>query len=70
LGDPVNAAARLASEATGGEVLNKEAAIDSAGIELGNLKRRELALRGREAPLTVRVARSASLAAIPAAPAR
>ena len=56
LGDTVNAAARLASEAKAGEVLVSEDAIANAGGDGSALERRELALRGREAPLTVRVA--------------
>jgi len=56
LGDTVNAAARLASEARAGEVLVSEDALANAGGNGTALERRELALRGRDSPLTVRVA--------------
>ena len=58
LGDTVNAAARLSSEAAAGEVLISESAITAAGIGVTYLERRELMLRGPEAPLAVRVARA------------
>jgi adenylate cyclase len=58
LGDSVNVTARLASVADAGEVLITEAAHTASGSDLGALDRRELALRGREAPLAVRVLRA------------
>jgi adenylate cyclase len=61
LGDTVNAASRLASEASGGEILISEDALATAGLELDELERRELTLRGREASLAVRVAHHDSL---------
>jgi adenylate cyclase len=64
LGDTVNAAARLASEAGAGEVLVSEDAIANAGGDGGALERRELVLRGRESALTVRVARQETVAAL------
>jgi adenylate cyclase len=68
VGDTVNTAARLASEAGGGEVLISEAALGMVGLDPGGLERRELSLRGREASLAVRVARYPSLSEfIPAA---
>lgn len=62
LGDTVNAAARLAAEAKSGEVLISDAALAAAGLDLGDLEHRDLALRGREALLPVRVAHYKSLA--------
>ena len=56
LGDTVNTAARLASEAGAGEVLISEDALENAGIGEVQLERRELSLRGRTAPLAVRSA--------------
>lgn len=58
LGDSVNVTARLASLAGAGEVLITEAAHTASGSDLGALDRRELSLRGREAPLAVRVLRA------------
>jgi adenylate cyclase len=58
LGDSVNVTARLASLADAGEVLITEAAHTASGSDLGALDRRELSLRGREAPLAVRVLRA------------
>ncbi len=55
LGDNVNIAARLASEAHGGEALISEAAVGAAGLDLGNAERRQLALKGRSEPVRVRV---------------
>jgi adenylate cyclase len=63
LGDTVNAAARLASEAGAGEILASEAALAAAGLTFSHLEPRELALRGREASLAVRVVRHDSLPA-------
>jgi adenylate cyclase len=57
LGDPVNVTARLASLAGGGEALISEAAYTASGSDLGDLERRELSVRGREASLAVRVLR-------------
>jgi adenylate cyclase len=57
LGDAVNVTARLASVAGAGEALVSEAAYTAAGSDLGALERRELSLRGRDAPLAVRVVR-------------
>jgi adenylate cyclase len=63
LGDAVNVTARLASVAGTGEMLVSEAAIHSAGVELGDLPRRDLELEGRTAPLGVRVMTSSSVVA-------
>jgi adenylate cyclase len=65
LGDTVNAAARLASTATAGEVLISESALANAGVVDDGLPRRELHLRGREAPLIVAAARSDTLPLLP-----
>jgi adenylate cyclase len=67
LGDTVNSAARLSSAAADGEVLVSEAALEMAGLERGDLERRVLTLRGREAPMAVRVATLGSLPATPVA---
>jgi adenylate cyclase len=64
LGDTVNAAARLASEAQAGELIVSEAALEVAGFRLDGSERRELRLRGREALLPVRVAHLETLAEI------
>jgi adenylate cyclase len=61
LGDTVNTAARLASEAGPGEVLISEDALQNAGLDEVPLERRELSLRGRAAPLPVRAARIESI---------
>jgi len=61
LGDTVNTAARLASAAGAGEVLISEDALQNAGIGEVALERRELSLRGRSAPLSVRTAMIDSL---------
>ncbi len=58
LGDPVNVTARLASLAGAGETLISEAAYTASGSDLGDLERRELSVRGRDAPLAVRVLRA------------
>jgi adenylate cyclase len=58
LGDPVNVTARLASLAGAGEALISEAAHTASGSDLGDLDRRELSLKGRDAPLAVRVLRA------------
>ena len=62
LGDAVNATARLASIASAGEILVSEDALENAGVDAGELERRSLNLRGREAPLDVRVADAAAIA--------
>ena len=47
LGDPVNAAARLAALAGTGEILVSSAAADAAGLDTDGLETRALELRGR-----------------------
>jgi adenylate cyclase len=58
LGDAVNVTARLASVAGAGEALISEAAHAASGSDLGDLEQRELSLKGRDAPLAVRVIRA------------
>lgn len=57
LGDAVNVTARLSSAAPAGEVLISEAAYASVRGELGELEVRQLEVRGRDAPIQVRVLR-------------
>jgi adenylate cyclase len=60
LGDAVNVTARLSSAAPAGEVLISEAAYGSVRGELGELEVRQLEVRGRDAPIQVRVLRVGS----------
>jgi adenylate cyclase len=55
LGDNVNIAARLASEAGPGEILISEAAFSAAHLNMENLERRELELKGKSEPIRVYV---------------
>jgi adenylate cyclase len=55
LGDNVNIAARLASNAGAGEALISEAAYTAAGLNLGHLERRQLELKGKSEPVGVQV---------------
>ena len=57
LGDTVNTASRLASSAAPGEVLLSESVYADMAGEWPDLEIRTLALRGKAAPLAVRVAR-------------
>jgi adenylate cyclase len=57
LGDAVNTTARLASNAATGEVLITERAYAAAGLNLENLERRKLELKGKREPVDVRVIR-------------
>ena len=57
LGDPVNVAARLASEAGPGEVLISETARLAAGLPTSGLESRRLQLKGRSEPVDVWVMR-------------
>jgi adenylate cyclase len=59
LGDNVNIAARLASQAGPGEMLMSEAAYTAAGLELGKLEQRQLTLKGKSEPFGVHVWRAA-----------
>ena len=59
LGDNVNIAARLASQAGPGEILISEAAFSAAQLNIENLERRELELKGKSEPLRVYVVHAA-----------
>jgi adenylate cyclase len=59
LGDNVNVAARLASNAGAGEVLISEAAVAASGMILEELEQRQLELKGKSGLTGVRVMRSA-----------
>lgn len=51
LGDAVNTASRLASEAVTGELLLSDATVRAAGIPTGGLSSRRIEVRGRTEPL-------------------
>lgn len=53
LGDTVNTAARIASQAAAGELLFSDAARSAAGIQTGGLAARHLSLKGRTEPVDV-----------------
>jgi len=53
LGDNVNIAARLASQAGAGEILVSDAAYSAAGLDLGNLEHRQLEVKGKDEPIGV-----------------
>lgn len=53
LGDNANITARLASKAGPGEILISDAAYTAAGLDLGDLERRQLALKGKNEPTGV-----------------
>ena len=55
LGDNVNITARLASQAGVGEALVSEAAYAAAGLNIGNVEQRQLELKGKSEPVSVRV---------------
>lgn len=55
LGDAANTAARLASQAKTGEILISEQAYQAAGLDLGILEVRELALKGKSQSVSVHV---------------
>ena len=59
LGDNVNITARLASQAGPGEALISDATCSAAGLDLGHLEQRQLELKGRSEPVSVRVMRTA-----------
>ena len=58
-GDNVNIAARLASQAGPGEALISDEAYLAAGLDLGRVEKRQLELKGRSEPVSVRVVRIA-----------
>lgn len=55
LGDPVNTAAHLQSEATAGQILVTDALYDNTFDTLQASERRTVSVRGREQPITVHV---------------
>jgi adenylate cyclase len=55
LGDEVNTAARLASQAAAGEIIISEQAIQATGIDGSELEARQLQLKGIRDPVHVRV---------------
>jgi adenylate cyclase len=57
LGDNVNIAARLASQAGLGEILISEAAYAASGKEFGEPEHQQLALKGKSEPVDIRVLR-------------
>ena len=59
LGDAVNTAARIASQAGAGELLFSEAARDAAGLPNAGLETRHLSLKGRSEPIDVWVKQAA-----------
>jgi adenylate cyclase len=59
LGDNVNITARLASQAGVGEILISEASYAAAGLDLGELELRQLEMKGKGEPFSVRVLRIA-----------
>jgi adenylate cyclase len=59
LGDNVNITARLASEAGPGEILVSDEAYTSSSLNLGELERRQLELKGKSEPIGVHVLRAA-----------
>lgn len=65
LGDSVNTAARLCSQAAAGEAFVSEAACERAGLAFGELENRHLELKGKSEPVAVRVLRADSMIAVP-----
>lgn len=57
LGDEVNTAARLASQASAGEIIVSEQALKAAGIDGSQLEQRNLELKGISESVNVRVLR-------------
>lgn len=55
LGDNVNIAARLVSKAEPGEALISDVTYAAAGLNLGDLEQRQLELKGKAEPISVRV---------------
>lgn len=58
LGDGVNTAARLCSEAGPGEALISDAACAAAALDVASLQHRHMMLKGRTEPIGVRVMRA------------
>ena len=61
LGDNVNITARLASEAQSGEILISEAAFSAAHLQMEDLERRQLELKGKSEPIGVYVLKVAQI---------
>ncbi len=55
LGDNVNITARLASKARAGEALISDVTYTASGLNLGDIERRQLELKGKSEPIGVRV---------------
>ncbi len=55
MGDNVNTTARITSKARPGEALISDVAFTTAGLDLGNLEQRQLELKGKSEPISVRV---------------
>jgi adenylate cyclase len=53
--DNVNITARLASQASSGEILISDAAYTASGLDLGDMERRQLELKGKSEPIGVHV---------------
>jgi adenylate cyclase len=62
LGDTVNIAARLRSEAGPGQILVSDAAASAAGLDVSGLEHRDLELRGREQRIGAWLESASSLA--------
>lgn len=63
LGDAANVAARLCSAAQPGEAMVSDAACDAAAMDLAHLPQRSLEMKGKSAPMNVRVFRQSAAAA-------
>ncbi len=57
LGDEVNVAARLASQAAAGEVVLSESTVLKAGLDKSSMEKRTLALKGKSEPVDVWILR-------------
>jgi adenylate cyclase len=55
IGEEVNMAARIAAQASSGEILLSERAVEQSGIDDTHLETRSLTLKGISGPVTVRV---------------
>ena len=64
LGDAVNVASRLASQAAAGEVVISERTAQKAGVNLSDLEMRTLELKGKGKPVDVWVMRVGEMSAI------
>ncbi len=53
LGDAVNVAARLGSEAAAGELIISDSTVDRAGVSTDNFERRTVELKGKSDPMDV-----------------